>query len=174
MWDSSSGSPVLSSSASLVILFAYSAAPSSSARGLKAAANARNGVGPGRKDSAFQNRSRSRRKAGSRPAKTSEDLPLPDRPTTITNGCSHLADKFANGSVRIVWAAAAEEERRVLFPECVEATVGADGLAHHFGQCPAATNGPYKLLEDVGRVGHSAGMGEVDPGQNAEKIERGI
>ena len=46
----------------------YSAAPSS-ARGLKAAANARSGVGPGRnKDRTFQNGSRTRRRAGSKPA----------------------------------------------------------------------------------------------------------
>ena len=143
MWDSSSGSPVLSLSASLVIFVAYSAAPSSSARGLKAAANARSGVGP-------------------RPQ--GQDIPEPvalapqgrqqagiDQRRLAAAGSAHhhhermladLAHQLADGALRIVGAAAAEEERRVLFPECVEPSVGADGFPRHFRRRSARRGWP--------------------------------
>jgi hypothetical protein len=54
---------------------------------------------------------------------------------------AHLADQFANGTVRIVCAAAPEEERGILFPECVEATVGADGLTRSLSRRPLAMDG---------------------------------
>ena len=64
------------------------------------------------------------RSAGMSPANTSDDLPLPDGPTTATKLCACTrADKFAD---RVI---AAAEERRVLFAERLKAPVGADRRA---------------------------------------------
>src|SRR5262249_40015959 len=85
-----------------------------------------------------------------------------------------LANQLADSALCIVCGAAAEEERRVFFSECVEPSVWADGITRGFCRRWLAVNGPQKLLKHVRCIEHSRDVGEVDPGENAEKIKRGI
>src|SRR5262249_56806966 len=56
----------------------------------------------------------------------------------------------------------------------VEPSVWADGITRGFCRRWLAVNGPQKLLKHVRCIEHSRDVGEVDPGENAEIIERGV
>src|SRR5262245_37462274 len=87
---------------------------------------------------------------------------------------AHLADQFADRAVRIVCAAATEEERGILFPECVKPSIGTGGL--HYWSCGRllAADSCQKACNLLRRIGHFCDVREIDPGEKPEKIERRI
>src|SRR5262249_44724318 len=87
---------------------------------------------------------------------------------------AHLADQLPDGAVRIICAAAAEEERCILLAEGLEPPVRADGLPHYICRRGRAVDGRQKACNLVGRVGHSRDEGEIDPGEKLEKTYRRI
>ena len=143
--------------------------------GLKAAANARSGSGPGRKDRTFQNRF-------VLAPKRRHQARIDERRLAAPRSAHHhhkpmvadLPHQLANRARRIVRRPAAEEKRRVLFAECIKPTVRADVQSCGFGAHQACLNGRQKALELVRRIQNLRDMREIDPGDDPEKIERRI
>ena len=106
-----------------------------------------------------------RRKAGTKPARTTEDLPLPDGPITARK-------RLARSPSTSHWvrALASEEEVGVLFVEGLQAAVGANLLCRRLNRTRCtrrdAADAARQSVEDVGVV---KPLAKVHPRQAAEK-----
>src|SRR5262245_11259900 len=102
-----------------------------------------------------------------------EDLPLPDCPTTITNGYSRTLRTSCpmglSGSSAL--PRPNKEECGILFPERVKAPIRANGLSRHVRRSLTALDGRQQVLKLVRCIGHFRDMREFDPGEDPKKIE---
>src|SRR5262245_23887204 len=85
-----------------------------------------------------------------------------------------LSHQIADRAVRVVGAAAAEDEGGVFFAECIQAPVGPKWLSDPHRPRLLALDYRQELIEFGRRISHLVDVGEVYPGQELHKVERMI
>src|SRR6266571_5228480 len=87
---------------------------------------------------------------------------------------AYLANQLADRALRLVRAAATDEERGIFLAKRVKPAVGANGGARNVARGLPAADGGCEAANFFRRIGHLVDMGEVDPGEELQEIERKV